>query len=103
MKGRNPTKAEAEWMESIREGGCIVCWLEMDVFSPCAVHHIKGKTKPGAHFMTLPLCYTHHQGGPYGIGLHNGKAQWQKRHGTEAKLLDITRKRLGFDTFMSGL
>jgi len=91
MKGRTPTKAEKEWMSKVADLGCIVCKHQFLIYSPAAIHHIDGKTKPDAHFKTLPLCPAHHQTGGYGVALHAGRAEWEKRYGTQAELLKHVR------------
>lgn len=48
LKGKAPNKEEKAWMDAIATMGCIVCWDQFDTFSPAEVHHIDGKTKPGA-------------------------------------------------------
>lgn len=89
MKGRTPTAAERRHMKKVADMGCIVCRREFGLFSPAAVHHIDGKTKPGAHMRVLPLCGAHHQTGGYGIALHAGRAEWERRYGTQEELLEI--------------
>jgi len=86
MKGRTPTTVEQRFMSKVAELGCIVCRNKYKVFSPAAIHHIEGKTKIDAHFIILPLCPKHHQTGGYGIALHAGRAEWEKRYGTQAEL-----------------
>ena len=94
MKSRTPTKAEKEWMNKLGEFGCIVCFNHGILDCPASIHHIEGRVKKGAHFLTLPLCGQHHQG-DYGIGLHSGKAEWEKRYGTQMKLLNQLCSLLG--------
>ena len=91
MKGRTPTAKEKAWMNAIRELNCIVCRNEGLGATPAAIHHIDGKTKPDVHFKTLPICAIHHQTGGYGIALHAGRAEWEKRYGTQAELLEQVR------------
>jgi hypothetical protein len=74
MKGRAPTKAEQAHMDAMAQVGCIVCILHMGVWTPPAIHHIDGKTKPGAHFLTIPLCSRHHQ-------YKSNTGAWVSRHG----------------------
>jgi len=84
-------------MSAICEMGCIVCLEEMGLYSPAVPHHMDGKTKEGAHFKTIPLCYQHHQSGRYGtdcVSRHPYKAQFEKIYGTEQELLEKTRARL---------
>jgi Recombination enhancement, RecA-dependent nuclease len=88
LKGRNPTAEEKRWMSKVAELGCIVCWNKFSFFSPAGIHHIEGKTKEGAHFKVLPLCPHHHQIGSYGVALHQGRVEWEKRYGTQAELLE---------------
>ena len=63
MKSRNPTRAEREWMDAITNHGCVVCQREFGIFTETEIHHLDGKTKPGAHLKSIPLCYRHHREG----------------------------------------
>ncbi len=89
MKGRMPTPDEAEYMQRVRDLGCIVCRLHHDCYSPAAIHHMDGKTKPGAHYHILPLCFVHHQGGndcdEY-TSRHPHKTKFEARYGKELDL-----------------
>ena len=87
MKGRTPTAAESRHMAAVAELGCCVCRREFGVYSPAAIHHTDGKTKPGAHMRVLPICPNHHQHGGYGVALHAGRVEWERRYGTTAELL----------------
>lgn len=97
MKGKAPNKEEKQWLSDICELGCIVCLEEMGIYSPAMPHHMDGKTKPGAHFKTIPLCHQHHQSGRYAtdcVSRHPYKAMFEKIYGTEEELLQKTRERL---------
>jgi hypothetical protein len=91
MKGRPPTADEARFMSSIVALGCVACrhdgWHNPDV----SVHHIDGRTKPGAHLLVLPLCAGHHQDGtgtnPTLIAVHPYKARFEARYGAQRALL----------------
>lgn len=83
---RQPTKAERQYMDNVRELNCIVCRNEGLGMTPAAIHHTDGHTKPDAHLKVLPLCYFHHQG-EYGTGLHSGRVEWERKFGTQAELL----------------
>jgi hypothetical protein len=91
MQGRTPTKAEAAWMSKARQLGCIICIKERKIApwsTPpeyTAIHHIEGKTKPEAHFLTLPLCPNCHQTGP--DALHRNKTRFEARYGAQKDLL----------------
>ena len=96
MKGRSPTKEEREWMNSAAEFGCVVCHIDLGVFSPAAIHHLSGKTKPGAHLLSFGLCPRHHQiPGPGYVSRHgDGKARFEARYGSESELLEFVRAKL---------
>lgn len=108
MKGRTKTKAEIELHELLREHGCSVCKYivkpNVDELEVPAIHHIAGKTKPGAHSIVIPLCNTHHQ---YGTAQHpsihangscGGKAQFKKVFGVdEYDLLALCQEALGYE------
>lgn len=91
MKGRPPTADEARFMSAIADLGCVACrhdgWHNPDI----SVHHIDGRTKPGAHLLVLPLCAGHHQDGtgtnPTLIAVHPYKARFEARYGTQRALL----------------
>lgn len=91
MKGRPPTAEEARFMDAIAQLGCIACkkdgWHNPDV----SVHHVDGRTKPGAHLLVLPLCAGHHQNGtgpnPTLIAVHPYKARFEERYGAQRDLL----------------
>lgn len=95
MKGRKPTADESRWMSQVADMGCIVCRNEFNLFSPASIHHINGKTKEGAHFDTLPLCPQHHQHGGYGVALHAGRVEWERRYGTQQELKKQVEALLG--------
>jgi len=84
-------------MNAITEFGCVVCKKNFRVHTPAEVHHIDGKTKPGAHLNTIPLCYNHHRGGQ-DDGLltsrHPHKARFEQRYGSQQELLDYVREQI---------
>lgn len=94
MKGRAPTAEEKRHLSRAGEMPCIVCTLQHLGDTPAAIHHLDGKTKPGAHFLVIPLCSLHHQNGGYGVALHAGKKEFERRYGTETYLLEQTNKLL---------
>lgn len=81
--------------------GCIVCYnLGYGITPPehTAVHHVRdgqGAAQRASHKETLPLCPSHHQTGGYGIALHAGQKEWERRYGTERQLLRQVRLMLG--------
>ena len=89
MKGRNPTKAEQKHMDRVRELGCIVCYLHFGIRKNCEIHHVKGKTKEGAHYKVLPLCFEHHRMGSdkEPISRHPYKKRFEQAYGSEQELL----------------
>lgn len=97
LKGRKPTASEQKHLDAVADLGCCVCRRELGVYSPAAIHHTAGKTKPGAHFLVLPLCGAHHQTGGYGVALHAGRVEWERRHGTQAELLRYVHEQITGD------
>lgn len=93
MKGRNPTADERRHMAAVRAYGCCVC-VNKGFIRPyevdeayTVIHHVIGKTKPGAHFKVLPLCDTHHS--RYKVeGLHYNLATWEALNGTQEELME---------------
>lgn len=98
FSGCTPTAEERQWMDRICQIGCIVCRLTRELFTPCSPHHIEGKTKPGAHKLTIGLCTRHHQ-----VPDNRKPRRWTSRHGDgraafesaympELDLLEVTRQ-----------
>ena len=76
MRGRSPTKQEKRFMDDLCQIGCVACRVSGFSTPLVSPHHIDGKTKPGAHFNTIPLCGKHHQE----PDTHKPK-RWISRHG----------------------
>lgn len=95
MKGKAPTKAEKALHDKIAALGCIACHLD-GIFNPwVSIHHIDGRTKPGAHLKVLPLCFLHHQGGTESEpSVHPWKTRFEKRYGVQAELLAMVMKKI---------
>lgn len=92
MKGRTPTAAEQAFMNRVVAIGCIACLLDGNFTPEVSIHHIDGRTKPGAHFEVLPLCAGHHQEGtgiPGLIAVHPWKARFEERYGDQQYLLGV--------------
>jgi hypothetical protein len=93
-----PNAQEQAWMDAVSEFGCIVCWLQHQVKTPCAVHHpIVGGRRVG-HLATIGLCDPgHHQNSPTRdkISRHPNKARFEAAYGTEAELLEALKILLG--------
>lgn len=101
LKGRTPTAAERVVMDALGELPCIAC-LQHGKESPLiSLHHIEGRTKPGAHLLQLPLCDLHHQHAapahvraefPWLVPVHadgiiGGKAEFSRHNGSERQLM----------------
>ena len=90
MKGRNPSAAEKRYHDQLcHVVGCIACRLDGNFNSHVSVHHVDGRTKPLAHWLTLPLCGPHHQdtGAPGFIAVHPWKARFEARYGKQIDLI----------------
>lgn len=82
-------------MDAVTAIGCIVCREHLAEYTPAEIHHIEGKTKPGAHFKTIPLCFLHHRSGQdthLFTSRHPYKKRFQQRYGTEAELLERVKE-----------
>lgn len=84
----NPSKSERlYWERLVSVVGCVACRIDLNIVNThCSIHHIDGRTKPGAHMNVLPLCGPHHQTGGEGVAIHPFKRQWEARYGTQAEL-----------------
>lgn len=85
----NPTRAEKMyWSRLVSTVGCIACRVEQSIVNThCSIHHIDGRTKPGAHSNVLPLCAEHHQtGGETAPAIHPWKRRFEAKYGTQGAL-----------------
>lgn len=91
MKGRVPTADESRFMDAIAALGCRACAKDGVENLECSIHHIDGRTKPGAHYLVLGLCAGHHQKGTGNdkklVAVHPDKARFEARYGTQRELL----------------
>ena len=88
------TKAEKDFHSDVRELGCIVCLLHLHVHSECDVHHILSGTKRKGEMFVLGLCPSHHRSelnNAVVVSRHHWKAEFERRYGTEAQLLERTQ------------
>ena len=95
MKGRTPNKAEQDYFDKVRDSGCIICDIFHNTYTPGVPHHLDGKTKPGAHYKTICLCWNHHQSNdsnPAYESVHGNKTRFEKRYMTQDELLVTTNR-----------
>ncbi len=100
MKGKAPNKAEKAFHDEIAKLGCIACWLDHNYTPEVSIHHIDGRTKPGAHMKVLPLCSGHHQDGtgiPGLVAVHPWKARFEKLYGKQSEILALCHDLLNRD------
>lgn len=87
MKGRKPTVEEQAHMDAIAEYGCYCCKQNGIYNDYILIHHVSGRTKPGAHFKTIPLCEHHHDYRHPG-SVHHNKARWESIYGKQMDIVD---------------
>ena len=90
MKGTTPSKVDKHLWNAMAQLGCIACWKDGNANHQVSIHHIDGRTKPGAHQKVLPLCAGHHQDGtgiPGLVAVHPWKARFEARYGKQSELL----------------
>lgn len=91
MKGRTPTADERRFMDAIAKLGCVACKKDGVDNAHVLIHHISGRTAPGAHMLVLPLCAEHHahdDTDPAGrIGVHPFRARFELKYGSQMALL----------------
>ena len=83
------TKAERQYHDRVRENGCIVCRLDLHLFSHCKIHHrLSGGRRMGEMFV-LGLCPSHHRGQQntqFVVSRDHNQKRFEARYGTEAWL-----------------
>lgn len=100
LKGRTPTAAERRFMDQAGAVPCLACEKDGRINHAISLHHVDGRTKPGAHYRVLPLCAPHHQQDDTDPlqrpSVHERKATFTERYGTEGELLQGLYERLSF-------
>lgn len=89
MKGRTPTAEEKRHMAKVAALGCWCC-NQMGIENrpeDVGIHHIDGKTKPGAHFRVIPLCDGHHSRYKK-TGLHYNPTSWEAQWGKQEAIVE---------------
>lgn len=86
------TKAAETHLSRVAGLGCCICRNLGWGPTPAQVHHIRegqGAGQRAGHFLTIPLCPEHHQGG---TGIHGlGTRRFERTYRTtELRLLDET-------------
>jgi len=90
------TKAEKQRFQQLVDIGCVVCLRSGYGYSQPEIHHLRTGAGAGQKSKdTIPLCPQHHRIGGYGIAIHAGQKEFEKRYGTEQFLLEYTNKFLG--------
>jgi hypothetical protein len=77
-------------MDRAGQVGCIACHQIGVHQTEVSLHHIDGRTKPGAHLRVIPLCGKHHQSGEGTgdfISVHPWKRRFEDAFGTQEELL----------------
>ena len=89
------TKDERQHYDKLSQLGGIVCRREGWGYSPPHIHHIRhgvGLSQRSHWSLAIPLCPNHHQNGGYGIALHAGQKEFERKFGSEVELLQETIK-----------
>lgn len=84
------SKSDKLHLSRITEMGCIVCLLELHVYTTPEIHHIRtgqGLSQRADDKSAIGLCPGHHRLGGYGVAIHAGQKEFEKNHGTELELL----------------
>lgn len=90
MKGRSATLAQKHFHSLLADLGCTACRKDGIHNTSVSIHHIDGRTKPAAHWLTIPLCAGHHQdgtGAPGLIAVHPWKGRFEAKYGPQRDLL----------------
>ena len=85
-------KSIKQYWSKVAALGCIACRKDGLFNDFVSIHHVDGRTKPGAHYKVLPLCGPHHQtGGESAPAIHPYKARFEAKYGKQEDLLKEIR------------
>ena len=84
------TVSEKRYMARVAELGCIICG------GPAELHHPTGQGMwlRAKNTDVIPLCHPHHRTGGYGVAVHAGTKEWEKRYGTQWELVALVKEKL---------
>ena len=83
-----PTKSDKALWSAMAAYGCVACRKDGIVNTHVSIHHIDGRTKPGAHRKVLALCAPHHQtGGQDAPAIHPWLRRFEAKYGRQEDLL----------------
>ena len=97
MAGRM-TSEEKAWIAFLVDYGCVLCKWEWQLTTPPQIHHMLSGGRRMGHLWTLPLCFSHHDGGinnaqivSRGHSLRRWENRYAERFGTEREILERLR------------
>lgn len=93
-----PTKAQRAYLSRIADIGCIVCKNTGHEGTPAEIHHKTGGGMGMKSDEIMPLCPPHHRTGGYGVAVHSGEEEWERRYGTQSELAQQVRDIMEFKT-----
>ena len=79
MSKKQATRDESEYMGRVAALGCYLCRHLGYGPTPAQVHHIsygKGMSQRNSHYLTIPLCDTHHANASVD-GIHGQRRAWK--------------------------
>ena len=88
------TKDDKQYLNDISSLGCVACRIAGYGPTPAEIHHPRegqGMSQRAKHKSGIPLCPRHHLA-TYPTGFHAAPRSWQLEHGTEAELVEQTRR-----------
>lgn len=91
------SKIEKKHYDKLAQLGCIVCINLGYGYSLPHIHHIRhgaGLAQKSDWRNAIPLCPSHHLHGGYGIALHAGIKEFERKYGTETELLEKVKRLL---------
>ena len=91
------TNEERDFQRDVRACGCIVCWVDMRIFSEGDIHHILNGDRKAGEMKVLCLCPSHHRAGLKGptiVSRHPYRARFVEKYGSEEELYQIQMHRV---------
>jgi len=95
VNGKKPNKQEQKWINAIKEYGCVICKKHRGVFTTPEIHHTTGGNN---HIDALPICFFDHNSrlrNDEVVSRHPYKAEFARRYGSDAELLEFMRAEIG--------
>ena len=85
---------DKKYLERVRKLDCVV--RDGNCYGETVAHHKTGAGMgmKASDYDTFTLCLSHHTAGGYGVAIHAGTVEWERKYNTQDYFIKQTQTRL---------